>query len=1226
MTKRKKLTFLAVCLAVLCVCVCGLFFRPVKANAELSDVSYQQIYSFNSTLQVQDATLSYGGTDYPATAVVRFPSGKTLSADSVVLDEAGVYFIEYKADANGTLLKESISFTVRDELFSIDGNGGTISYGTNDYLGAGIEGVNVSLNTRSVLKYNKVIDVSDNSLASEKVIKFYCTPATVGEIEAEKIIITLTDAEDPTNFVEVVYKKNSSTSSYNYVTAAANGQPQTGLHLQTGQNAAGTRLYYDGSYWNLYQNNAEYGALLKASWDGILPSGVKSFADNSIELNVDNAMRRIYGHRAVNNPSINLIIDLDEPDFFGDNVWNGFESGKVVMTLRAEKYTSASLNLFITEVDGDDLSSTGVDNDIAPTILVDFGEYDENNLPNIVVNRPCEIFPAYAVDDLDGNVKVETYVYYNYNSTARTDVMLKNGVFTPKHEGVYTILYKATDSFGNVRYKTVEMNAITRENVGYSFTGDYDTEAVVGQPVKVADIEFVESTVLTGYTVSTKAVLQNSDLVYQISEKTMSFMPVYPGKYDIVYTYTDYIESFDFSYEVEVEKVDEPLYLGDVAVPKYFIKNCKYYIPDFSAYEYTEGVKNTVAKKYYQFDDGQLTLVSGDYVTITAEDSVKIVYKVSDSDSGKVYEGKVIDTNYGLRGKTDLAKFVHSPENEFDVLHNEDYIRYTTDSVKSVDGKAVLEVINVGYAKVLDFNVNIPEGKDNFQTLTVKLQAQNDRAKFIEICFEKSASGANISVQYNEKEVVGSTESSFGSADSLRFYVSTDYLCFENSQLTIPFEELFSGFGNKFFISIELGGIVGQSALNIIQLMNQPMGMYSDILLDVESEGFQTQRNYEHAEFTTSTIGDQTISLNRDSVLTALSMVATVPENKANFTTLSVKVTADGGAELVITFTKNGAPDNKTLVMVKSGDKEFTGISSATFGGDSRFRFYVSRGAFAVENTKFEDGKNFSIYIDVAPNSTQTDRRMLFEDFVASYNNSNPVYKPVRVSITLGGVTGQSAVVLTELVGTSAALPTVVEKINPVIIHEAIRDDYKYGDVMIVPIMDSYDFVDPSPTLGVQLNDGAETPECLVSKDEVLLDGTQDYHRTYEVVLDKYMNGVFMYYIYDYSKNVDSSTGQPVKDWIPTAIYIEDLTAPSLQVDVVKTSYKVGDTVKIAKATYEDDNSDVEICVTLIDADGFIKIIKDSFKATKKGEYTIIYQVFDEDGNTSFFQYTIKVK
>ena len=795
-------------------CACAFGGARLSAQAEefeLSNVDYQSTYVLGETVEIADGTITYGGTAYPATASVVFPSGTVYSLDEVTLSESGVYTVEYRANANGKILTETVRFSVSDELFTVEG-AGEFSQGKNAYLGE-MDGVNVSLASGAVLRYNKVIDVSDNMQGVAPILRLYCTPQIKGEREVERVLVTLTDAYDPENFVEVLYKANVDVDEYTYITANANGQIPSGVSFNV--KASAYTFAYDGwEHCLLYQNSAQYGYAARSSFSGIVPSGLTA-EENYLELNMDYEMKRFYAQRTISVPNHNMVIDLDEPMFFGDNLWKGFTTGEVIVTIQALQYNSSNFNFFISQIDGTDLSAPSVNNTTPPTISVDFGEYDEKNLPNIIVNHAAKIYPATANDELEGAVECFAKVYYNYNNSSRTLVNVKNGEFIPKRAGVYTIEYKAQDRFGNVGIKTVDITAIERAQIDYVFS-EHDTVFSAGSEITVARANVLNG--LTGYTLDVRAKLKDSDVVYDIPENSLKFAPVYAGVYTIEYVYSDYVETKTFTYDITVNASNKPVFFGEAVIPRYFIKNCTYYIPDYYAYDYSDGFKERKADIYASVDGGARNLVSGNSLTVNAENTLDIIYKAGEAE--KVYNAKVVDTNYGEQGKVPFAQFLQGAA--FTATANLDHIAYTTDASKATDGVATLELINSAYVNV--FNVEFALTDNDFETVRLILTADNDRSKQLVIQYTKNELGTtDVSVAYGETVVQGVSTSSFQSGNAFQVTVYNNNLVVSGSDISIPVGQAFEEIGKKFFVDIELSGITGNAGIKISKMMNQLM-------------------------------------------------------------------------------------------------------------------------------------------------------------------------------------------------------------------------------------------------------------------------------------------------------------------------------------------------------------------------------------------------------------------
>ena len=799
MTRTKKLTLILLSLfACICVALGVIRNRYVVQADGLSQVRYEKIYELGETIKVQEAAIIRDGQEYATKAVVCYPNGVKYEKEEILLSQAGVYSVEYIADVNGKRISESVSFTVKNVAYTIEGNG-SVSYGTNAQVNENIKGLNVQLSTTGTFRYNKVIDLSDNNVDSTPVLRFYTTPEEKGIREIDTVFVTLTDAYDPNNFVVIEYKGKLVT--YVYVTAHANSQPSTGLQLlKTMRDGA---ISYDNQLWSVWKNSGYYGAEMRAQFQDV----------NYFDLGFNNREKQVYFNGAHANYSEKLVVDLDEPAFFADNLFDGFTTGEVIMSIHASGYSSSNFNFFITQIDGNDLSQKEDKNTTPPSIHVDYDAQQSQTISH-VTGREYTLFPAVAYDDTGKQIECKTYVYYNYYSSARTLVNVQNGCFTPTRTGVYTVVYKAVDNFGNQAVSTLDIRCIARETVIAEFV-DKQTTGIVGESVAIAKLDVRNA--LTDGVVDVVAKLKNSDICYP-AQKGGSFVPFYKGEYEIIYTYTDSLDTATFSYEMNIAGLDTPLFVGDVAVPKYFIKNCEYYIPDYYAYDYSNGTELKKADVYVSFDGGEKQKLSGNVLRVAnAENTIDIIFQVGLEQ--KSYHGIVVDTNYGKRGQLDMSKYLYGTA--FTSEKTTDGITYTTTA--NTGTSASLDLIHYGFLDVFNVHFLVQENADNFSSFTITLTSQVDRTDEIYITYEATTQGTIINVQRGEYNVQGRCSSSIQGGQFFKSYVENETLRFRNSDLEIPTSELFEGFSRKFFVNITFSGITGDTAIQFKQMMNQTL-------------------------------------------------------------------------------------------------------------------------------------------------------------------------------------------------------------------------------------------------------------------------------------------------------------------------------------------------------------------------------------------------------------------
>lgn len=822
MKKRKVLfgLFLALGFSAFCGGMNSSSVPEVLTKGELSVVSYEDTYVLGDTLSIQEAKISYNDTEYKAQGILHFPSGKAFNKESIVLTESGNYTLEYRAQAEDVVLSENLTITVLDKSYTFEGNGEAV-YGVSEYVGEGINGIKVTMSRGSTFRYNSVIDVSDNT-ASDTLLRLYCTPKQQGVREVERFIVRLTDIYNSENYVDVIYRAGDASgesASYTYITANANGQLPSGVEKLNKETSYSIK--YEDEYYRLFQND-KYGFNGMATFNGLLPKYLPGgvFKNNAHELKFDYESKKIYGQRASVGTS-NFVIDLDSEEFFNGNLWQGFTTGEVILSITSVG-NSAEFNYFITEIDGEDLSVDVVKNAKEPWISIDYLGYEENNLSKAVVNQSYRLFPAVAQDDFDNKIALQTSVYFNYNNSSRSQLSIENGAFVPKRTGIYTIVYTATDSFGNKAEKLIEIEAVERENISYSF-GEKETQFDVGMQIKVASVEVENAFV--GAKITKRARLVGADTVYEISEKTGTFFPMYAGEYQIEYVYEDYVQTEVFSYTVNVKSSTQPKLFGSPIVPRFFIKDCTYVLPEYYGYDFTDGTKELSADIYVkEGDEAESKLDGNKYKPDGANETVVLTYRVTNI-GGKdelSFEIPVVDTGYGKAGQLNLSKYLYSKQ--FDAQMSETDIVYTTNAQSAMDGVATLELINAAYLDVFEVSFGAIESKKDFSAVKIVLTDETNKDNQVEILYSKNGAGSLVRVDYNDKTVEDACTSAFDGTVPFSASVKNELLTFAGSDLSLPVSEVFANFGSKkFYVTISLEDVVGESAISFTRLMNQAM-------------------------------------------------------------------------------------------------------------------------------------------------------------------------------------------------------------------------------------------------------------------------------------------------------------------------------------------------------------------------------------------------------------------
>lgn len=647
MIKTKKIKSALICL--LFVLSFGFFtialilpFRaePAYAITFEDDVALKSSYAVGETLEIPKGKIVSGDQTYEATShVLYFPSRNTTVADTAVLTEAGIYTLEYRASVNGKTVKENVKFSASEKLFTVSGSGASARLGyygdeDSDYIdsdranalkypyAADMNGIRLSLTENSVFTYNKLIDITNMS-ADDVLLDYIMLPNEKGVADLYEIQVTFTDAYNPENKMTVKYQEvtpsNESWSwTLTFVQGKGTGQQFTGIENE--------KIQVGGSY-----GSSGYFAF---NGNGRQPVG-KEF----MRLHYDSETLRLY-HTSSRGKV--LICDFDDPRFFGMNEWNGFESGKVFMSLTGRRFTGDSANILIKEIYGQDLSADApeyVSVEDAPVITVDTKGYTE--LPVAVVGKEYPIFSYSAVDGYGSRVQSAVKVYYGYGSTTQVELNGNNSSFVPDREGLYTLKYTATNAFGKTAERILNINCLKNAQIEISLPNDLVMNGIAGTTMTIA------TPVIQGGSgqIECEVYIEHNGATLSATDGT--FVPEDSGEYRIVYKATDFIgQVCEKSYTVAVTAKDEPI-LKNVSLPKYFLVGYDYKLPVVQAYNYArkENVDTVIS-----VTGGS---VSGNVFRADAAGMAKITYTAN----GKTVFEKEIKVIDGTKKYTDICSY-----------------------------------------------------------------------------------------------------------------------------------------------------------------------------------------------------------------------------------------------------------------------------------------------------------------------------------------------------------------------------------------------------------------------------------------------------------------------------------------------------------------------------------------------------------------------------------------
>ena len=823
MQNKKNYKYLILALVLLVSC-CQLFLISTNSkttNAAILNIDLQNEledeYQLNSIINIPEGSFTFNNTDYNAVSVLYFPNGIAYSDSSLTLNVPGRYKLEYSAIINDAKVTDYYYFQVADLLYGATSDYGietiksSIEYTTHTNSLKTQNGIEVALSKNETFYYREPINFVGKT-AEDDIIKLFLNPINKGTEDATKFNITFTDKYDSSNFITITAKTLGSNSSLRdstcYFTANSSKQLPSGLEPWSN-----TSLIYEGKRYKLHQGNS-YGTPVKISLTGTPTMG--EVGNEYVIVEMDYDARKIFINNGLTST---LIMDLNEDTFF-DAPWEGFKTGEAYLTIAAEQYQASSFNMFITDIDNQDISNNRYVDIAKPQLKIDFGSYDENILPNAIINKPYPLFNATAFDLEDGNIDVNTIVYYAYNSSSKVLVDIKDEKFTPSYKGYYTIIYTATDKAGNIETKEVIVFA---ENTNIELSLALGEKVVTG---KAGSLLNVATPVVTSYfsktNISIQAVSQLDGEKYDISED-LTFRPLKSGNYTINYVYSDFIEQKVANYIVEISSGVEPAILDKVNLPKYFIKSATYELPVVTGYEFSTGIPKEIPTRIVITEDNNTPMIlEGNKYIAGNGDKVSIAYEAVQGDSiARMQYPDITLVDVGFKDSIEMSKYFVDIDNVFTATEESNSISFTTIQ------KGTLEFVNSLLATDFSLNFAVDKINNNYDTINVYLTDAKNSDIQLKLSYNKILNlNSKVNFILNGDDSIQVNASFYtGSSIITGFNNENRTITISNQNIIVETDfngNVFNGFpSNQVNVAIEIDNVKDTSKIIINKINNQ---------------------------------------------------------------------------------------------------------------------------------------------------------------------------------------------------------------------------------------------------------------------------------------------------------------------------------------------------------------------------------------------------------------------
>ncbi len=559
------------------------------SNETWSEIAIPESLVIDDTLEIPSARLTVDGTAYDAKVKLVYPDKtaviKTDDFSSAELNLAGVYTLVFEAkDGDGARYVKEEKFTVADKLFRISDAKSSISYGHDSLADDGVDGLLVNLTRKDTLSFGKIIDLTDIT-KDTVLLSGFITPSVQGSYDFDRIVFTFTDVYDPECTLSVQGRRSISSGVHangiSYWMAWGNGQKGSG---------------YEGSN---FHHGDEWGTPYTHSFLAMSTGRGEPLTSYPQASNTDQFRLRYDPDEVKFYVSDKYVTDLDDPLLHdGENIWSGFKSGKVKLTVNVYDVVGETANFCLTSVLGYDLTAENafVETD-APIITIqdEDGVLDGegNYIPQAVVGGTFPVLNATAFDEYSGNVDVKAQVYYNYaNPSARVTCAVDDGRFTVSNIGKYTVVYTAVDLNGNEAKTICNITAVSKLKKALAVSAapsDVMLSGVCGTDIPVAE------PVAEGGSgkIKIKIYAEHGDKSYEVTNG--SFFPEEAGEWTVRYVATDItMISAETSYKVSVSAGDKPIIPDTLSLPDYIVSGHKYEVPEIYAADYSSGTKKQV--------------------------------------------------------------------------------------------------------------------------------------------------------------------------------------------------------------------------------------------------------------------------------------------------------------------------------------------------------------------------------------------------------------------------------------------------------------------------------------------------------------------------------------------------------------------------------------------------------------------------------------------------------
>ena len=824
-------------------------------------------------------------------AVLTYPNGAAYTFNAVSLEDAGKYAFTVSGEFKGAAFSYEKQFIVPLDSFETDS--ASAAHYEEMHAVRQEDGILVDFSNQSdnSFTFNRVIDLREFP-RSESFLEFFVCPEVDGTADFTRMVITLTDIYDTENALSIKICAMEAAPAYMpaYIVAGC---------LPKNQSLAGNE---GGTIRNVGLEGVSYGT----KYDVLFSDASAGKMNFYFDLN-KNALYC--------SPSdYYLVADFNDVAFFGDNLWDGFTTGEVNMSVTISDFNADGAQLLFTKIGYYDLSEDTYTDKSHVQITADVPD----PMPVGFVGEEFPLFEAQAYDyDTKTPLEVRTSV-----RSGNVYLDCAGGKFVPPYAGQYDIIYSVTDVYGNVftETRTVE---ITDSEAPFTLKLDA-TEATavsgVAMPLPECRAENNSGPVDVSIRVSGPQEFLHNDLSSILFEKG--------GDYTLTYEATDYLgREASAVLNVKVADSEEPIFLAQPTFPEFFVSGASYTLDVVDATDYRTGV--TAEAEIWLFDAAHPEGVLAENGTFTPSvakngDTVTVRYVAEGSVNDGIIEREIPCV---LFDPNEIALEQHFLTEGFQT------VRVTEDEGLEMVAAPGTESATFRYTNILSpVDLKMEMGVEgDISAIHLFLRDASNRSRYLKVTIREESSGvfAYINDRY---DIAYAFSDSFKEDGITVYYSSSTQRLYNHENFSANIKtwqngDAFEGFprGIELYGTVDIAGEEG-GTFTVVHIN----GQYFDLAIDLNAPSIVIDGSY-GGSFKP---GDK-VTVNTASsydVLDAATSVSVTVKYGENY------VTAEDGTLL------DNAPANKLYTFLIQGYGDYSvEYTSADMYGNSNISQYMLR-------------------------------------------------------------------------------------------------------------------------------------------------------------------------------------------------------------------------------------------------------------------------------------------